>query len=238
MRSSGHAGGRLDAQYYMPAKTSTLERLSVLPGRPLGDIVDSIRDMFDPDAGTGDAMVRNYDLTQALEPILDDSTLPTRLREIDSQKKRMRNGDLAVSRLRSYLREIAVVRASDDLPIVGSSEFYVLRPKPAAIAIAPEALLVYLRSSPVQIVLKWCQDGSQHPRFSEADLLSLPVPDAVALVAPQVTSAMQEAFVARARSRFLLAAATRAVEIAIEDREAAALTYLMRTQDADDANSA
>lgn len=229
---------RLDAQYYMPAKTATLERLSALPGRPLAEIVDSTREMFDPGVGSPDAMVRNYDLTQALEPILDESTQPTKLSEIDSQKKRMRNGDLAVSRLRSYLREIAVVRVSGDLPIVGSSEFYVLRSKPDAIALAPEALLVYLRSSPVQIVLKWCQDGSQHPRFSERDLLSLPVPDAVAMVAPKLTMAMQRAFAARSRSRLLLAAATRAVEVAVEKGETAALASLAQAQEALDAATA
>ena len=132
-----------------------------------------------------------------------------------------------MSRLRAYLKETAVVRTSDAHPTVGSSEFIVLRAiNPTENRIAPETLMVFLRSVPVQTILKWCQDGSQHPRFSERDLLAIPVPDAVADASEAIKIKVQSAFAARARSRALLAAAKRAVEIAIEEGEASALAYL------------
>ena len=63
-----------------------------------------------------------------------------------------------------------MVRTDGDVPLVGSSEFTVLRLKKRQCNITPETLMVFLRSAPVQNILKWCQKGSQHPRFSEGDL--------------------------------------------------------------------
>lgn len=220
---------RLDSQYYMPAKFRTLDALKAMSSQSLGEVFDSVRDMIDPAKGTPTDLVRNYDLTDALEPILDDRMEPMTLAEIGSQKKRLVDGDLAVSRLRAYLREIAVVRAGDAYPKVGSSEFIVLRPNAGApFTLSPETLMVWLRSTPVQIILKWCQDGSQHPRFSEGDLLSIPLPDKLAEIDGQIMAAVQTGLAARAESSSLLATAKRAVEIAIEDSEAAALAFLGR----------
>lgn len=221
------ASGRLDAQYFMPAKRLVRDALSAMPGQTLGQRFDSIRDMFDPKSDSAPALVRNYDVTDALQPILDDDKPPVATEEIGSMKKVFKDGDVAISRLRAYLREIAVVRTSGKLPSVGSSEFIVLRPRnKGGSRISPETLLTFLRSTPVQTILKWCQDGSQHPRFSESDLMSIHVPDAVADASPQIEAIVKQGFEARRRARELLDRAKRAVEIAIEDTEAAALRYL------------
>ncbi|MBK9617408.1 MAG: hypothetical protein IPO35_18630 [Uliginosibacterium sp.] len=58
---------------------------------------------------------------------------------------------------------------------VASTEFIVLRPKKGGL-LSVEALLIYLRSRLPQIVFKWSQDGSNHPRFDERELLNLPLP--------------------------------------------------------------
>ena len=224
--SDAFAAGRLDAQYFMPAKEQVRRSLAALPGRELGDRVDSIREMFVPDRAPPEKLVRNYDVTDALVPLLDAEKKPQAAGEIGSVKKTFKDGDVAISRLRAYLREVAVVRTGDDIPSVGSSEFVVLRPKAGKADISPETLMVFLRATPVQTILKWCQDGSQHPRFSERDLLSIPVPDAVAGVSDQITTIVQEGFAARHKARQLLEAAKRAVEIAIEDGEDAAMAFL------------
>lgn len=221
------ASGRLDAQYFMPAKSQVQEALRKLPGRPLGERFASIRQMMDPKKDSAPPVVRNYDVTDALQPILDDEKEPIATNEIGSTKKVFKNGDVAISRLRAYLREIAVVRTEGKILSVGSSEFIVLRPKTKADkAIAPETLLTFLRSTPVQTILKWCQDGSQHPRFSEGDLLAIHLPDAVEAASVEIEAIVQDGLLARRKSRALLDAAKRAVEIAIEDSEAAALVYL------------
>lgn len=224
------ASGRFDAQYFMPAKEQVKLWLAALPGQLLSDRVDSIRDQWVPDRAPPTMRVRNYDVTDALVPLLDAEKEPSFAADIGSMKKVFKDGDVAISRLRAYLKEIAVVRTGDDIPSVGSSEFIVLRPKGKAIS--PETLMVFLRSAPVQTILKWCQDGSQHPRFSEGDLLSIPVPDAVATVSDQITKIVQDGFTARHRARKLLEAAKRAVEIAIEDGEPAAMAYLDQAEGA------
>lgn len=228
--SDALAAGRLDAQYFMPAKEQVKRALAALPGMPLSGRVNSIREQWVPDRAPPTMRVRNYDVTDALVPLLDAEKETSFAADIGSMKKVLRDGDVAVSRLRAYLKEIAVVRTGDAIPSVGSSEFIVLRLKGADIS--PETLMVFLRSQPVQTILKWCQDGSQHPRFSEADLLSIPVPDAVAEASAKVTLIVQEGFAARDRARRLLDAAKRAVEIAIEDSDAAALDYLAMVQGA------
>lgn len=91
------------------------------------------------------------------------------------------------------------------------------------------ALLVFLRSHPVQTILKWSQDGSHHPRFGDEDLMCIPVPDAVCAVAPKVEKLFEEILTARTQARTLLAQAKRGVEIAIEESECAALKYLEKS---------
>ena len=133
---------------------------------------------------------------------------------------------MAISRLRAYLREIAVVRTCDAIPSVGSSEFIVLRSKNGQHDISPETLMVFLRSTPVQTILKWCQDGSQHPRFSEGDLLSIPVPDVVADASQRITAIVKEGFASHRQAAQFLESAKCAVEVAIENGEADAMRFV------------
>lgn len=157
--------------------------------------------------------MRNFDLTDALDPVLDDRVEPMPAVEVGSTKKNFRTGDIVISRLRSYLREIALVRTSPGVPAVGSSEFIVLRPREGeGSKLTPETLLIYLRSLPVQTILKWSQDGSQHPRFNEDDLLAIPVPASVERIAPKVDALVNEALTARAEAARLLEEAKAEVE--------------------------
>lgn len=221
------AAKRIDAEYYHPAKKAFLDRLRSLPGKPLGDHYETIREMFDPTRAKAADLVRNFDLSEALQPVLDDEQATMPAREVGSSKKRFAAGDVVISRLRAYLREIALVRTTPSVLAVGSSEFIVLRPRDAGKpTLSRSALLVFLRSHPVQTILKWSQDGSHHPRFSDEDLMCIPVPGAVCAVAPKVEKLFEEILTARGQARALLAQAKRAVEIAIEDSEAAALKYL------------
>lgn len=218
---------RFDAEYFNPVKQLVIGALSSGSHRLLGDHVCSMREMFVPGTYSTYEKVRNYDLTDALQPVLDDGIQPISISEIGSTKKQFQNGDVVISRLRSYLREIAIVRTTDDVPAMGSSEFIVLRPHVGGnTQLSPELLSTYLRSQPVQTILKWCVDGSQHPRFSESDLLSIPVPEVIHASAGEIGSLVGSAEHARRQARALLEAAKRAVEIAIEQSEAEALTYL------------
>lgn len=208
--ADARAAGRLDGEYFQPPKWAVLQALSRMKGQPITDQYRSVRELWQPDRAPPDELVRNYDLTEALQPFLDESVSPAPAASIGSTKKRLRPGDLVVSRLRSYLKEIAVVLRANGYPMVGSTEFIALRPRKGAIR--AEALLVYLRSRYVQTVLKWCQDGSNHPRFDEKELLNLRVPQVVADVQDRLAAKLCEAIDARREARRLLDEAKAMVE--------------------------
>jgi len=201
---------RFDAEYYQPAKWGVLAALAKMKGRAVGEQYQPIRSLWQPDRAPPNERVRNYDLNDALSPFLDESLAPTPAAEIGSTKKRLQAGDIVVSRLRSYLKEIAVVQPTDNIPMVGSSEFIVLRP--GKDAIKAEALLVYLRSPYVQTVLKWSQDGSNHPRFDEKEILSLRVPKVIEDIQDVLAGFVVKAIAARREARRLLDEAKALVE--------------------------
>jgi type I restriction enzyme, S subunit len=217
--------GRLDAQYFHPAKTDALTKLSALSDSTVGDHFNSVSDLWQPDDDSGPDIVRNYDLSDALSPFLDGSKEPSERTIIASTKKVIQSGDLAVSRLRSYLREIALVQPGDGLPMVASTEFIVLRPKEVG-GVPVEVLMIFLRSALPQIVFKWSQDGSNHPRFDEKELLRLPLPEVLIQHSSDYVKAVRSVIAKRERANQLLDAAKRAVEIAVEQDEKAAQAFL------------
>lgn len=227
VRSSNDAfaAGRLDAQYFHPAKTKAFAILSALSNCTVGDHFNSIRELWQPDDDSGPDTVRNYDLTDALSPFLDGAKEPSHRTTIASTKKAIRGGDLVVSRLRSYLKEIAIVQSGGDVPMVASTEYIVLRPKQFG-GVPVEALMLFLRSALPQVVFKWSQDGSAHPRFDEKELLRLPLPEVLIQNPDDYVDAVRAVIAERERATQLLNAAKRAVEIAIEQDEVSALAYL------------
>jgi Type I restriction modification DNA specificity domain len=224
------AAGRIDAEYFHPAKTHALNALAALSDQTVRDNFHSVRELWQPDGGPPTEFVRNYDLTDALDPYLDPYKQPTERSAIASAKKVIAQGDLVVSRLRSYLREIAMVLPGDAMPTVASTEFIVLRPTSAK-GLAVEALLVYLRSHLPQIVFKWSQDGSNHPRFDEQELLNLPVPRRLLADQEKYIAAVRGMVAKRQQAARLLDNTKRAVEMAIETNEANALTWLRAALD-------
>ncbi len=207
------SASRFGAEYFMPCKRRALDKLSRQPSRPLAEHFRSVRNLFDPRDAVRGQQIRNFDLTDALDPVLDDRMEPMPAIEIGSTKKRFQSGDIVISRLRAYLREIALVRTNPDVESVGSSEFIVLRPNTRKKSkLTPETLLIYLRSLPVQTILKWSQDGSQHPRFNEADLLAIPVPAALEDIGPEIDKLVNKALTGRKEATNLLEEAKMEVE--------------------------
>ena len=100
---------------------------------------------------------------------------------VKSNKKRIQPGDVIVSRLRPYLRQIAYVDGAlaehfADVTLCCSTEFYVLRPLTnASIAF----LVPFLLGDGVQALLARSQEGGHHPRVPAKRLMSLPIPQPV-----------------------------------------------------------
>lgn len=219
-------GGRLGAEYYMPCKARALAALGSLPNRSLSDHYREIRELYDPNEASRSSLVRNYDVTAAIEPVLDNTAPLVDGRSLGSTKKCFRAGDIVVSRLRWYLREIAVVRT--DGHAVGSTEFVVLRPQRDELP--PEVLLAYIRSPIIQTILRWSQDGSAHPRFDATDLLSLPIPESLIHRGPEVAALINESIRARSIGREHLANATACVDSLIDGPDGPLSGTKARTQ--------
>lgn len=103
-------------------------------------------------------------------------------KKINSTKKKVLPGDIIISRLRPYLRQVAFVDRNlknihDENHIYAcSTEFFVLRSKnKESIAF----LTAFLLSDEVQRVFQNSVEGSQHPRFKEEDLLNLVIPNSI-----------------------------------------------------------
>lgn len=100
--------------------------------------------------------------------------VPAQKERLNSNKKILKKGDVIISRLRPYLRQVAFVDIEKDIDIIGAStEFYVLRARNRE-SIA--YLVPFLLSEPAQTVFANSVEGSQHPRFKEEDLLQLVIP--------------------------------------------------------------
>jgi type I restriction enzyme S subunit len=215
------AAKRFGAEYYMPVKRRVIDALSSGAHKTFSDHCDPVREVFEPNSARPGETVRNFDLGDARSSFLDDSQDPAPAAEIGSTKKRFRAGDVVISRLRSYLKEIAVVRCSDTVPCVGSSEFVVLRPR--AGGLSAESLLIYLRSPLIQTILQWSQDGSNHPRFNQNDLLGLPVPERLVAVQGEIDAMVHKAIAGHQAAAAWLAKAKAAVEKLVDEaRESAA----------------
>jgi len=188
--------GRLDAGLVLAPERYDPRRSSSLDGVPLGSLVSvkgralSTKKM-DP--------TRRYlvlDAGDAAEGFLRPKSDPVDAADVNSAKKPVRPGDVIISRLRPYLRQVALVdgdlaRGAGGAEVVVSTEFYVLRPGELGDSVA--FLVPFLLSPSVQEVLAASQEGGHHPRFSKETLLSLPVPQHVVDERDEVSSAVEEA---------------------------------------------
>lgn len=120
-----------------------------------------------------------FDTGDASNGLLFTKRKPVNFNAIGSTKKIIRPGDIIISRLRPYLKQVAwidngLLNRSSHLMLVCSTEFYVLR-STSTESIA--FLVPYLLSNDIQQILNASQEGGHHPRFNQTTLESLRIPD-------------------------------------------------------------
>ena len=167
-------------------------------GVPLGELADVVREHVSPARATAGQLLV-LDTGDAQEGVLlpPAERRPVPPSGLGSAKKLARTGDVLISRLRPYLRQVALVDpALTSATVACSTEFYVLRSRDRrSIAF----VVAFLLSAPVQERLAAAQEGGHHPRFRQEALEALVVPDAV-LAARDELSAEVEQAVAQARA--------------------------------------
>ena len=134
--------------------------------------------------------------------------------------------DVITSTVRPIRRLSAQIESEQD-GYICSSGFVVIQPR----SIAPELLLAYLRLPVVCELLDLYASASMYPAINDADIFRLPVPKICATIEAQVVNNMRYAKAAKVQAAQLLEAAKRTVEIAIENGEAVAMTFLNQAEE-------
>ena len=170
-------GSVLAPERYDPRRRGSEER-----GSRLGDVIGLVREQVS--AATADQRRQYVVLAtgDASSGIVKTTKAPNTGGEIGSVKNRIRPGQVIISRLRPYLRQVAWIDRGlleiegGQVELVCSTEYYVLDSEDGqSIAF----LVPFLLSQRVQLVLAASQEGGHHPRFSEETLKSLLVPESI-----------------------------------------------------------
>lgn len=185
----------------------------------LADVVEVRSGNQQPAAFSSSQPVLVLDTTHAYEGFVIARHPPQPAASLGSAKRVLAPGDVIISRLRPYLRQVAYVDAglfrlhAQGNHVAASSEFLVLRRRGP---LEPAALVPFLLSPAVQTALAAGQDGGHHPRFRRDLLLALPVPTAVlsqaAATAERIRMHAQAVRAALAESQALAAAAEQAIQ--------------------------
>lgn len=143
-------------------------------GQALAELVTLVTAGVRPD-GTDTERYLVFDTGDARAGFLQTERTPVPAAALGSTKRVFQPGDVLISRLRPYLRQVAWVDpalAVDGARLCCSTEFYVLRGREGAeIAF----LVPFLLSPAIQLALAAGQEGGHHPRFDRSLLLELPV---------------------------------------------------------------
>lgn len=215
--SDAFVAGRLDARFFAPRIQALLDILG-RDGRSLGDVATSRRQKFRPQ----DCATFNYIEIGDIDGA--GAATSTHLACADAPSRatwHVRPNDIITSTVRP-IRRLSAQIAPDQDGYVASSGFVVIDPQ----QIAPELLLTFLRLPVICELLDLYASASMYPAVTEAHILGLPFPEIDAAVQGQVVANIREVREAKEQVARLLEAAKRAVEIAIEDGEDVALTFL------------
>ncbi len=219
--------GRLDAEYYQP-KYDDIERKI-----KQGDYTTAFALRSSNDKNFTPLQKEKYTYIELADIeahgsitdgclIADSEELPSRARRIVSAD------DVIVSSIEGSLDRCAMIPAQYQGALC-STGFYVMRSE----AINPETLLLLFKSYPVQMMMKRGCSGTILTAISSDELKKVPVPIPDVKTQKEIAEKVRHSFALREQGNSLLKAATRAVEIAIEQDEAAGMKYL---QDAQQAN--
>lgn len=171
------SGFILAPERYDPRRRATSES-----GITIADVAEVISEQFNPKKPKHVGKFLVLDTSDAREGLILFARGPISPNEIGSTKKIIKPGDVIISRLRPYLRQVAYVDEAltkvwtDNITIVCSTEFYVLRSRDSqSIAF----LVPLLLNKPNQEILSVSQEGGHHPRFNQNTLETVSIPEPI-----------------------------------------------------------
>ena len=213
------ATGRLDAEYYQPKYESYAKSLHT------EDTVFSLCHIYDdhflPHAKEKYRYIELANVgTQGNVSDLElqnGDALPSRAR------RRVKAGQVIVSSIEGSLQNCALI--TDELDgAICSTGFYVVDSD----KINSETLLVLFKSEPIQALMKQRCSGTILTAISKSEFLSMPLPKIDAAIQKDIAQKVRQSFALRRQAEKLIDIAVKAVEIAIEENESAAIDWLKK----------
>lgn len=175
--------GELDSGWILaPERYDPRRKVDSSVSHTIKSVATAVRDLVDAKSADKNAKYLILDTGDAQEGTIQVRKALTTGDGIGSSKKRARPDDVIISRLRPYLRQVALVDAAlcDSLfgptEVLCSTEFFVLRSRDSS-SIA--FLVPFLLSKAVQETLAASQEGGHHPRFTQQALESIGIPEDV-----------------------------------------------------------
>ena len=217
--------GRLDAEYYQPKYEDYLKLIFDYKDgwAKLAEICTLKDANFNPTNETNYQYIELSDIDKSggISGCTKDigENLPSRARRF------VNAGDVVVSSIEGSLSSCALVPTEYDNSLC-STGFYVIKSQ----EISSETLLVLMKSELMQNILKQSCSGTILTAMNKDEFSNLPIPKIDLTTQTNISQFVQQSFSLKAQSEHLLSVAKRAVEIAIEQDEAAAMHFIENSQ--------
>jgi len=196
---------KLVAEFYQKERTDTEAELRRISTSRIRDMFIERKEIINPNAITENHRV--FDLGDSKSQILRYS-LTMDSPDYFSTKKRAYEGDFIISRLRSYLREMAVVPRADYVTTL-STEYLVFYSKSNT---QVKILLPFSLSNYVQRILKWSQTGNEHPRFDVTTYKNIFVPSDLVAKSEEISNKIDAALSEYEKSEQIINDAVKRIE--------------------------
>lgn len=218
--SQAHTANRLDAEYFHPQYDDILNAIKNYPSgwnligkkfkqnKKIAEIVSSHSYNY---VEIGGVNVETGEISPQYIPADD---LPA------NAKILLQKDDIIISKVRTYRGAIALVSQTD---YIGSGAFTVLH---AMSDINKETLFVFLKLKPIlNLTLKY-NSGTSYPTIFDEDILNLPIPNFEQSIQEEIKGKIQSMYQMKTQSKQLLTIAQTGVELAIEQNEQTATTWI------------
>lgn len=212
---------RIDAEYYQPKYDEIIKATKDYSGGHdiLGNLVSLKAEDCEPNPKQEYKYIElaniagNGEITGCM--IEEGQSLPTRAR------RKVLTGDVIVSSIEGSLQSIALIQEEYNQALC-STGFHVINSK----VFNSETLLVLLKSVVGQMQLKKGCNGTILTAINKYEFEKIVLPKITEEVQTQIQEKVVESFDLREQSKYLLACAKQAVEMAIEQDEQAAIKWL------------
>ena len=223
MSESFAISGRLDAEYYQPKYDDLFSLLDRLPTKRLSAIVDMRKSIEPGSEYYGDEGIPFIRVSDISKTGIDTPSIKIPVTIVPSIEKLYPKKDTI---LFSKDGSVGIAyKMEEDIAAVTSGALLHLRVKNTA-EVLPDYLALVLNSEIVQLQAERDTSGAIIQHWKPGDIENVIVPVLPYDVQSEIAQKVQESFSLRRQAEKLIETAVRAVEIAIEQDEAAAITYM------------